>query len=592
MTVPPSETPVETGAPPAAPPAATTDTAPATAEPGVLGSLVRDPNPVWMRELKQAARLSRTPVILAVMTSMMALLMASVGGIASVEAEPAKVGVALYHTFFSLAFAVVAWVAPAVAANAVASERGGRTWEALVLTGLGAASIARGKFLAAFSYIMLYVVMLAPVGALCFLFGGVTASEVLLAFVLLFVFAALSTAFGLSISSSFSSPAVAVVVTLLVAVPLSMIVYVLGGVVLSIGVHDLWSAVPAGPPIWLPTAYVRAEFGIDYVALLITTPLVLALVPAWFLYEVTVANMRAPSDDRSSGLRRWFVVACPLIATVTLAPAMVATGPEWWALSISALVCFLTFCALLFAGEPLGPSLRVELAWTNAGAGAPTRLLGPGVVKACGLLLGFGVAALAVQTVLGFRVEPARSPLLSNTGEQVLVFGGYATAFFVFLCGLAVWARARSKSGSGPRMLLVSMIFLALVGPWMVMAIAGVLTQGRDEALILAAPSPTYAGVMMKALATGSTNSRLVLSAGGLCAAGWALLGLGLFAVGTLRTRRLLEQWRSELSRLQAQRTEAAEPAAESAEPAAEPAEPHAEPAAAPPEAPAEKRDG
>ena len=104
------------------------------------------PNPVWIRELKQAARLQRTPIILAVVTGMMTLLICSVGGVASTTAEPAKVGVGIFHTFFSLAFAVVTWVGPAVAANTIAGERGGRTWEALQLTGLSAATIARGKY--------------------------------------------------------------------------------------------------------------------------------------------------------------------------------------------------------------------------------------------------------------------------------------------------------------------------------------------------------------------------------------------------------------------------------------------------------------
>jgi len=144
--------------------------------------LRENPNPVWMRELKQAARLQRTPIILAVVTAMMTLLICSVGGVASTTSEPAKVGVGIFHTFFSLAFAVVTWVGPAVAANTIAGERSGRTWEALQLTSLTPRSIARGKFLAAFTYISLYVVMLVPVGALPFLFGGVTASEVLIAF--------------------------------------------------------------------------------------------------------------------------------------------------------------------------------------------------------------------------------------------------------------------------------------------------------------------------------------------------------------------------------------------------------------------------
>ena len=183
---------------------------PNSAPAGSLFARLREnPNPVWMRELKQAARLQRTPIILAVVTSMMTLLICSVGGVASTSSEPAKVGVGIFHTFFSLAYAVVTWLGPAVAANTIAGERSGRTWEALQLTGLSTRAIARGKFLAAFTYISLYIVMLVPVGALPFLFGGVTASEVLIAFALLFVMAALAVAFGLAVSAKLESPAAA-----------------------------------------------------------------------------------------------------------------------------------------------------------------------------------------------------------------------------------------------------------------------------------------------------------------------------------------------------------------------------------------------
>src|SRR6185369_2428509 len=183
-----------------------------------ISRLTRDPNPVWMRELRQSARLQRTPVILMTITVAVALLICSVGGIASVTAEPAKVGVGIFHTFFSLAFALVTWLGPAVAASTIAGEKNGRTWEALALTGLSPARIARGKFLAAYTYLGLYLVMLAPVGALPFLFGGVTATEVILAFFCCFVFAALAVAFGLALSSKFQSTASAIIVTLIIAI--------------------------------------------------------------------------------------------------------------------------------------------------------------------------------------------------------------------------------------------------------------------------------------------------------------------------------------------------------------------------------------
>ena len=153
-----------------------------------------------------------------------------------------------------------------------------------------------------------------------------------------------------------AAAAVAIVVTLLVAVPLSLLVYLLLGVTLSFGVHELWPSIPRGTPVWLPTAYVRADFGLDYLALLVLAPLALIALPAWLLYEVTVANMAGLSDDRSSGIRRWFIVAAPAVATVAFVPALTVSSDQWVAVAfaISVLLCLLVFAAFVFVGEPVG----------------------------------------------------------------------------------------------------------------------------------------------------------------------------------------------------------------------------------------------
>jgi len=93
--------------------------------------------------------------------------------------------------------------------------------------------------------------MLAPVGALPFLFGGVTPLEVLVAFVFLFLIALLSVAFGLAISSKMGSLRGALLVTLLVAVPLCAFSYVIFGPAMSAAAHELWDTIPEGPPVWL-----------------------------------------------------------------------------------------------------------------------------------------------------------------------------------------------------------------------------------------------------------------------------------------------------------------------------------------------------
>jgi hypothetical protein len=514
-----------------------------------------DPNPVWMRELRQAARLQRTPIILAVLTGMIALLICSVGGIASITTEPARVGVALFHTFFSVAFAVVTWVAPAVAASTIAAERGGRTWEALLLTGLGPTTIARGKFLASLTYISLYIVMLVPVGALPFLFGGVTATEVIAAFVLLFLLAVISVAFGLSISSKFASPAVAIVVTLLVAIPLSITIYIFGGIALSFAANSVWPAIPRGPPVWLPTAYVRAEFGLEYVMFLILAPLVMVALPAWFLYEVTIANMSGPSDDRSSGIRRWFLVAAPLLAVVSMVPMFAVSNDEWAAANtgIGIFWLFLVFSSFVFADEPLGPARRVIVHWERQAASKLRRYLGPGVLSAASLMLILGLGGIALQVAAGVGFELLRGgPDVDVDSQRVIAFGAYAAAFFVFLTGFMAWTRARSSGATIPRLLLIAVLFFAAVGPWIAMAIAGILTDGSDDALVVASPSPTYVFVMMRVLDKAASNRELAIAAGVVCSAAWALLGVGLLGAATVRTRRVVRQHLARLSELEA----------------------------------------
>lgn len=544
--------------------------------------LRRDPNPVWMRELRQSARLQRTPVILMAITVAVALLICSVGGIASVTAEPAKVGVGIFHTFFSLAFALVTWLGPAVAANTIAGEKNGRTWEALALTGLPAAQIARGKFLAALTYVGLYLVMLAPVGALPFLFGGVTATEVLLAFLCCFVFAALAVAFGLAISSKFQSSAAAIIVTLMVTLTTSFAVYMGLGVGLSVVVHEQWPSVPQGPPVWLPTAWVRADLGLLYLAFLVVLPAVAVLVPAWLFYEITIANLAGPSDDRSTRVRVW-TIASSLALTGCCGIVAIATRQAEWALAQgSFLFVFFTFAAFLVAGEPLGPSRRVRAAWDRAGRSRALRALGPGVVPATTWLL--GIVLLAFAACVGVGLLTLSKP---TDRDMLVAFDGQLLAFLVFLCGISAFFRTRAEGATAPRVLLVVTLLAALIGPWIAMAIAGVVTRSGDATLALAAPSPTYAFVLAEELQRGATNIDNLILPAILCSAGYALFGVGLLAMAAGRAHTRLGQEQARLTQLEAMLDAELQAEAQQAMAGAgAPAEPAVEPVPEPPRGP------
>jgi len=536
---------LDAGSPSLPPPPASRMSAPPLVQ-TLWTRLLGEPNPVWMRELKQAARLQRTPIILSVVTGMMTLLICSVGGVASTTAEPAKVGVGIFHTFFSLAYAVVTWLGPAVAANTIAGERSGRTWEALQLTGLSPRRIARGKFLAAYTYICLYVVMLVPVGALPFLFGGVTATEVLIAFLILFLLAALAVAFGLSVSAKFQSPAAAIIVTLLVALPVSLAVYGGAGVGLSYAAHEQWPGVPGGPPVWLPTAYVRADFGLPYCVFLLLLPALTALIPAGLFYESAVANMGAPSDDHSTRLRVWFLISMPALTACAALISWLSSELSWVYAAGGLLWVFGCFGAFLFSGEPLGPSLRVHADWQRRSTSRLIRGLGPGILRACSLLLLLTSCSLVTNAGLGV--------LKAKTGadrDAVLAFHGYALAFFGFVVGFAAWARARAKSAGTPRLLLATALFFAFVGPWIAMAVAGLITSQHDRAMLMASPSPSFAVTMVQAASTAAPDAGLILATGSACAAAWALIGVGLFAVAGVRVRTRRSAERSARAALQ-----------------------------------------
>jgi len=440
----------------------------------------------------------------------------------------------------------VTWFGPAVAANTVAGERSGRTWEALQLTGLGARRIARGKFLAAYTYICLYVVMLVPVGALPFLFGGVTATEVLLAFLILFAIAALSVAFGLAVSAKFQSPAAAIIVTLLVALPVSLGVYGGAGISLSYFAHDEWAGVPGGPPVWLPTAYVRADFGLPYCVFLILLPALGALIPAWLFYESAVANMGSPSDDRSTRLRVWFLTTMPALALSSALVSWHSRDIAWVYASAGLIWTFGCFGAFLFSSEPLAPSQRVLADWQRRGTSALARSLGPGILRACLLLFVLTAGGLVENAALG--VLNSKS---SAQGDGVLAFHGYALAFFGFVVGFTAWARARAANAGTPRLLLASALFFAFVGPWIAMAVAGVITSQHDRAMLMASPSPSFAATMAQAASSSAPDAGLILATGSACAAAWALIGVGLFAVAGARIRARLSAEQSARAALQ-----------------------------------------
>ncbi|MFO0612177.1 MAG: ABC transporter permease [Polyangiaceae bacterium] len=502
--------------------------------------LRRDPNPIWVRELKQSARLVRTPFILMALCVLMTLVIAALGATMDEDGATEKIGTALYHVYFSLAFFVVTFAGPAIAANSIASEREGRTWEAVMLTGLAPELIARGKFLAALTSIATYLAMLAPVGALAFLFGGVSALEVVLAFVFLFGIGTLFVLLGLAISSQTQSMRASLIATLFVSVPFATFLFGAFGLIGSGFAHALWPKIPSGMPVWFPTAYLRADFGAEYLLLLVAGPLVFLGLPAWFLYQTVVANLKDANDDQSKGHKRWFLVATPVIAIYSSAVLFTVDPRNALGVGVACLLwmfAHLAFSILVFASEPIGPSRRVRAAWDREKAGAVRRFFGPSVASAALLQLAVGTISVALLTA----VTLVRSGQLDKYGRAVepealralLVFIVYIAAFYVFSLGVTTWLRAR-LSPLVTRVLTIAIVAGLSVAPWVVAVVAQAILKSGSNSYIFAAPSPFYSFVM------ASNASRRVMEgselvAGYVVIAIWLVVGVVLMRLGAAR---------------------------------------------------------
>jgi hypothetical protein len=291
--------------------------------------------------------------------------------------------------------------------------------------------------------------------------------------------------------------------------------------------------------VWLPTAYVRAPIGLDYWVYLVALPIGLTAVLSGFFREVTVANLSDPSDDRSTGLKRWFLTASAVVTAIGLLLPWPASS-ERWVLALVALGASLllsTFALFVLCNDPSGPSRRVLSLWDREGASPLRRFLGPGFAGTALLLVAVTVACQVVLSICGIA-EARRS--LHTTAEHagdIAVLTAYASCFFGFLAGFAVFARSFEKTRFAPRALLSLALFIALAVPWFVVAIAGIASPSHDRSFRLAAPSPLYIFAIIEDLG-GTASDHPALRAGVTAMVGWAAVGIVLGVAGARRLRR------------------------------------------------------
>jgi hypothetical protein len=286
-----------------------------------------------------------------------------------------------------------------------------------------------------------------------------------------------------------------------------------------------------------------------YLGLLVGLPIASAALPAWLLYEVTVANLTSITDDRSTGLKRWYAICTLIFAIAISIPILTAVSLDRmgaFLVGLSLYFVFLMMGVYLFAGDSIGPSRRVVLHWDRSGAGKLRRFFGPSIVNTSVLQLFVGLIGLLLPTITALIAVPPM-PTAGMREEVIVLFAIYVVGFFVFSVGFTAFLRSRTGTTLAARMLLLAVHFLVAIGPWVVAAIAGVISAGTDRsALVVAAPSPFYVFLALDALERGSESVLVIGSV--FMSVAWGLFGILFLGFARIRTARVITQHNAALA--------------------------------------------
>ena len=144
--------------------------------------------PVLTRELRCRLRGTRGPLLLFIPTVLAIAVAVAIigvcyhllsGSLAEKQTQVAQIGQYLAIGLYCIEGFVCFFITPALTAGAITKEREQQTLEFLFLTRLTSHDILFGKLLSSLGLVILLIFCTLPVIALSFLFGGVSAGEVI-----------------------------------------------------------------------------------------------------------------------------------------------------------------------------------------------------------------------------------------------------------------------------------------------------------------------------------------------------------------------------------------------------------------------------
>jgi ABC-type transport system involved in multi-copper enzyme maturation permease subunit len=434
---------------------------------------IRDPNPILVKELRSTFRTNLFIRFLYLSVGVIGVIV--LGGGAMVAAgplPPAKVGQVVFQIFFSMALLVISLVAPAYASTSITAEREQKTYESLLLSGMPAWRIVRGKFIAAYASMFLVIVALGPVVGIAFLFGGISPGQVVVGFLGILLVLAPAVALGVAVSARVGSTRIAILIATIVFFPTAMFVTTMIGV-LGEPAGDEWALAMEGP-FWWTEALTEHFLDPRILGLLVALPLYVFLMPVWLFLASAVAGIRPPAEDRSTPFKWWSVVAVlGMIVIVALVPLLTADAKDAAMTSVlfgTVGQSLLLFIALIFMNEPPLPPRLFTQRMKESKLGFIGRAIGPGAAPT----LRFATAVILI-TSFAMAALPSLARHLywptwdgggeADVGLLVLAAGNAAICFFFLSFG--VWLRVMLRNGIASRILAIAALMTMAILPFL-----------------------------------------------------------------------------------------------------------------------------
>src|SRR3989440_11681251 len=167
-------------------------------------------NPIVAKEYRSRMRTWRSPVAMTVYILLLGGLGWAIFSSMSSSArsgfnggQAANYGQALFLFLVIFQMVLLAFIAPALTAGAISSERERQTIDLLFVTKLPSFSILWGKLLASMSFVLLLLLLSVPIFSLVFLFGGVELDQVGAAFLVTAITALTLGMIGIACSTAF-----------------------------------------------------------------------------------------------------------------------------------------------------------------------------------------------------------------------------------------------------------------------------------------------------------------------------------------------------------------------------------------------------